>query len=57
MIVIGTSLQVYPVNQLPKMTRGKLVYINREVDGFEQHFDLIFEGSAKETLKQINAAL
>lgn len=56
-IVIGTSLQVYPVNQLPKMTRGKLVYINREVDGFEQQFDLIFEGSAKETLKQIDAAI
>ena len=56
-IVIGTSLQVYPVNQLPKMTRGKLVYINREVEGFEQDFDLIFEGSAKETLKQIDAAL
>lgn len=56
-IVIGTSLQVYPVNQLPKMTRGKLVYINREVDGFEQDFDLIFEGSAKETLKQIDATL
>ena len=56
-IVIGTSLQVYPVNQLPKMTRGKLVYINREVDGFERDFDLIFKGSAKEILKQIDATL
>ncbi|WP_431030462.1 SIR2 family NAD-dependent protein deacylase [Lysinibacillus sp. LZ02] len=56
-IVIGTSLQVYPVNQLPSMTRGKLVYINREVHGFERDFDLLFEGSAKETLQQIDAAL
>ena len=56
-VVIGTSLQVYPVNQLPRMTRGKLVYINRETDGFEHEFDLIIEGSAKETLRQVDAAL
>jgi NAD-dependent deacetylase len=27
-IVIGTSLSVYPVNTLPSMTMGKKVYIN-----------------------------
>ncbi|MGM9949842.1 MAG: SIR2 family NAD-dependent protein deacylase [Lysinibacillus sp.] len=56
-IVIGTSLQVYPVNQLPRMTRGRLVYINRETDGFEHDFDLIMEGSAKEILQEVDAAL
>jgi NAD-dependent deacetylase len=56
-LVIGTSLQVYPVNQLPRMTTGKLVYINREVNGYEQDFDLILEGSAKELLQQIDTAL
>lgn len=48
-IVIGTSLQVSPVNQLPAMTRGKKVYINAEVDG-KHLFDLTIEGSARETL-------
>lgn len=56
-LVIGTSLQVYPVNQLPRMTSGKLVYINREVEGFEQDFDLIVEGSAKDLLQQIDIIL
>lgn len=56
-LVIGTSLQVYPVNQLPRMTSGKLVYMNREVEGFEQDFDLIVEGSAKELLQEVDAAI
>lgn len=56
-LVIGTSLQVYPVNQLPKMTRGKLVYINKDVDGFEGAFDLVLQGSAKEILSEVNALL
>ncbi|MDE5413242.1 SIR2 family NAD-dependent protein deacylase [Alkalihalobacterium chitinilyticum] len=49
-IVIGTSLQVYPVSQLPQMTQGKTVYINKEVNDHHSFFDLIIEGSAKETL-------
>lgn len=52
-LVIGTSLEVYPVNQLPSMTRGKTVYINLEVDGCEKDFDLIVLGSAKEVLLAI----
>ena len=56
-VVIGTSLQVYPVNQLPRMTRGRLVYINRETEGFAHEFDLMLEGSAKEILQQTDAAL
>lgn len=55
-IVIGTSLQVSPVNQLPSMTRGKKVYINAEV--LESHlFDLTIEGSARDTLVTLKNAL
>ncbi len=56
-LVIGTSLQVYPVNQLPKMTGGKLVYINQEAAGYEKEFDLVIQGSAKEILQQVNSYL
>lgn len=56
-IVIGTSLEVYPVNQLPFMTKGKLVYINKEI--FQQYspFDCVIQGNAKETLIQLNELL
>lgn len=57
LIVIGTSLEVAPVNQLPYLTRGKTVLINTEDTGFK--FDLTILGKAKEiltaTLKYINA--
>lgn len=56
-IVIGTSLQVSPVNQLPSLTRGKKVYINFEVDGFTNDFDCILQGSAKQTLQSLNEQL
>ncbi|GAE25948.1 NAD-dependent protein deacetylase of SIR2 family [Halalkalibacter wakoensis JCM 9140] len=53
-IVIGTSLQVYPVSQLPTMTHGKTVYINQDVSEHQLFFDLSIEGSAKETLVGVN---
>jgi NAD-dependent SIR2 family protein deacetylase len=56
-IVIGTSLQVYPVSQLPKMTKGKTVYINKDVTEKDSYFTLIIEGSARETLMQVNNLL
>ena len=57
-VVIGTSLQVYPVSQLPSMTNGKKVYINKEVaGGFDQLFDLVIEGSARETLMNVDQLL
>lgn len=54
-IVIGTSLQVYPVNQLPMMSRGKLVYINADVDEEQHAFHKVIVGKAKETLIQLAA--
>lgn len=52
-LVIGTSLEVYPVNQLPKMAKGKLVYINLDQTTDNGEFDLVFEGTAGEILSQL----
>lgn len=55
-IVIGTSLEVYPASQLPQMTTGKTVYINLEAD--EHHyFDLVIQGKAGEVLQQVDKRL
>lgn len=56
-IVIGTSLEVYPVNQLPSMTKGKTVYINKELSHPHHSFDLVIEGKAKEILQQLDKQL
>lgn len=54
-VVIGTSLQVHPVNRLPEMTEGKTVYINLESNG--GHFDLVINGKAGEVLIQVDEVL
>lgn len=56
-LVMGTSLEVYPVNQLPAMTRGKLVYINLDVNEHAQQFDLVIEGKVGEVLQEVDALL
>ena len=56
-MVIGTSLEVYPVNQLPMMARGKLVYINLDVDRHAQGFDAVLQGTAGEVLTQLDGLL
>lgn len=56
-LVIGTSLEVYPVNQLPKMAKGKLVYINLEVGTHTQGFDAMIQGTAGAVLVQLDAFL
>jgi len=52
-IVIGTSLQVYPVNRLPQLCRGKKVYINLDTSSNCSQFDLVIEGSARDVLTKI----
>ncbi|KOS59861.1 NAD-dependent deacylase [Lysinibacillus agricola] len=52
-VVIGTSLEVYPVNQLPMMTKGKTVYINLDIAQHEAQFDVTIEGKIKEVLQQL----
>nr|WP_069366733.1 NAD-dependent deacylase [Salisediminibacterium beveridgei] len=56
-LVIGTSLEVYPVNQLPGMTSGTTIYLNQEITQNVHHFDLVIEGSAGEALREIDARL
>jgi len=57
-LIIGTSLQVYPVNQLPRMARGKTVYINDSVmETGGRSFDLVIKGKAKEVLQTIDQRL
>ncbi|MFC7373596.1 NAD-dependent deacetylase [Fictibacillus iocasae] len=56
-IVIGTSLQVYPVNQLPTLTKGKTVLINNEASSHSHPFDLTILGSARDTLLQLSEAV
>lgn len=56
-LVIGTSLEVYPVNQLPKMAKGKLVYINLEVNANLHGFDAVIEGKAGDILHELDEQL
>ncbi|SET05884.1 NAD-dependent deacetylase [Natronincola peptidivorans] len=57
LIVMGTSLEVYPVNQIPLMAKGKTVYINNEDIGKDYGFDLTIIGKAKEVLEELYDAL
>ncbi|NLJ33466.1 MAG: NAD-dependent deacylase [Firmicutes bacterium] len=57
LLVIGTSLEVYPVNQLPLWTRGKTVLINNEDRGAGYSFDLKIIGRAGEVLGNLSKAL
>lgn len=56
-IVIGTSLQVYPVNQLPDLCKGKKVYVNLDVNLRQSQFDLIVKGSAGDVLSNVGELL
>ncbi|WP_236939232.1 SIR2 family NAD-dependent protein deacylase [Evansella clarkii] len=53
-LVIGSSLQVYPVSQLPAITRGKTALINRDETSADTDFDLVMKGSAKEILQYMD---
>lgn len=52
-IIIGTSLMVYPVSQLPNLTNGKVVYINKDIEG-NQYFDMMFSEKAGEILSVLD---
>ncbi len=57
LLIIGTSLQVHPVNQLPSMAKGKVVLINRDEVSAAYAFDLVLKGSAGEILQQVNQVI
>ncbi len=50
-IVIGTSLMVYPVNMLPSMSKGRKVYINKEIS--HEEFDLDIPAMAGQILLEL----
>jgi NAD-dependent deacetylase len=57
LLVIGTSLQVSPVNQLPMMAKGKKILINRDPVSSTFHFDSFFQGTAGEVLQELDDAM
>jgi len=56
-LVIGTSLQVAPVNQLPFLTRAGRIFINAEETGHEDRFDVFIKGRALDSLAAIQERL
>lgn len=56
-IVIGTSLEVYPASQLPQMTNGKTVYINFEIDKQNSNFNMKIKGKAGEVLQKLDGLI
>jgi NAD-dependent deacetylase len=57
LVVIGTSLEVYPVNQLPLIAKGKSVLINNEDVGRNCNFNLKLIGTAKGILIDLDKKL
>ncbi|QQY80816.1 NAD-dependent deacylase [Keratinibaculum paraultunense] len=53
LIIIGTSLEVYPVNFLPMYAKGKIVLINNEDINANYEFDIKLIGKAGEILKEL----
>jgi len=54
LLVIGSSLQVYPVNQLPAMTDGRTVLLNAETTELDHLFDLTLYGKAGGMLGELD---
>lgn len=53
LVVIGTSLTVYPVNEIPRMFKGYKVYINNEKLLSYNYFDLTIIGKAGEVISEL----
>ncbi|PTX60275.1 NAD-dependent deacetylase [Melghirimyces profundicolus] len=52
-LVIGTRLEVSPVNRLPMVSGGKKVLINAQPTEMDHDFDLVIRGKAGELLHQL----
>jgi NAD-dependent deacetylase len=60
LLVVGTSLEVWPVAGLPDETLqhgGKLAIVNRDPTPYDNHAALVVHASAGETLAAVQAAL
>ncbi len=53
-LVIGTSLNVSPVNSLPFVSMGKKVLINMDSTAFDDRFDLVIKGKSGEVLSMLD---
>jgi NAD-dependent deacetylase len=53
-IVIGSSLNVYPAAHLPSLTNGKTALINMEPTRLDAQFDLAIYGKAGEVLREMD---
>lgn len=56
-LVIGTSLSVYPANRLPSLTKGKTAVINAEQTEMDHQFDLVLYGRAGDCLREIDSLM
>ncbi|OUM95138.1 MAG: NAD-dependent protein deacylase [Thermobacillus sp. ZCTH02-B1] len=56
-LVIGTSLEVAPVNRLPFLTKAQRIFINAEETGLEDRFDVFVKGRARDSLIAIDQRL
>jgi NAD-dependent deacetylase len=55
MIVIGTSLKVYPAAGFIRYFKGKyLILINKEKTDYDQNCDLVFNEDVIEVIKKIS---
>ncbi len=54
LIVIGTSLEVSPVNQLPNIAGGKTLYINDENKQRVHEFDFVIKGKVGKVLEDLD---
>lgn len=52
-LVIGTSLNVSPINSLPFVSNGRKVLINMDDTIFDDKFDLIIKGKSGEILNEL----
>jgi NAD-dependent deacetylase len=57
LLVIGTSLNVSPVNSLPSVAKGRRVLINAEKTLMDDLFDLVINARAGMVLEEVNKAL
>jgi NAD-dependent deacetylase len=60
LLVVGSSLEVYPVAELPAGTKaagGRVAVVNKGPTSFSGGADLVIDGGAAETLERVAAAL
>lgn len=53
-LVIGTSLQVYPASQLPTLTKGRTILLNHEMIEAQNRFDTVIIGRALDCIVEID---